>query len=48
VGAAIGTGVGAVTGGLIGSKFSGHPLVLHKGTRLELELDRPLVFEARR
>jgi len=48
VGAAIGTGVGAVTGGLIGSKITGHHLVLHKGTRLELELDRPLVFEARR
>lgn len=48
VGAAIGTGVGAVTGGLIGAKITGHHLVLNKGTRLELELDRPLVFEARR
>lgn len=43
-GTAIGAGIGAGTGALIGAASGGSSLVLHKGTRLELELDRPLVF----
>jgi len=47
-GAAIGTGVGAAAGGIVGAMIGGRDLVLQKGTRLELELNRPLLFEARR
>ena len=47
-GAAIGTGVGAAAGGIAGAMIGGRDLVLQKGTRLELELDRPLLFEERR
>lgn len=43
-GAAIGAGTGAAAGALIGAAAGGKDLVLEKGTRLELELDRPLVF----
>jgi len=43
-GAAIGAGGGALAGGLIGAAASGKSLVLQKGARLELELDRPLVL----
>lgn len=46
-GAAIGAGIGAGAGALIGAAAGGRDLVLHKGTRLELELDRPLVFGPR-
>lgn len=42
-GAAIGGASGAAAGALIGAAASGRDLVLHKGTRLELELDRPLI-----
>lgn len=43
-GTAIGAGIGAGAGALIGAASGGSSLVLHKGTRLELELDRPLTF----
>jgi len=43
-GAVIGAGTGAAAGALIGAAAGGRDLVLEKGTRLELELDRPLVF----
>lgn len=43
-GAAIGAGTGAAAGALIGAAAGGKDLVLEKGTRLEVELDRPLVF----
>lgn len=43
-GAAVGAGAGGLTGGLIGAVSSGKNLVLEKGARLELELDRPLVI----
>lgn len=46
-GAAIGTGVGAAAGGVIGAIVGTTDLVLQKGTRIELELDRPLVFQPR-
>lgn len=42
-GAAIGAGTGAAAGALIGAAAGGKDLVLHEGTRLELQLDRPLV-----
>lgn len=47
-GAAIGTGVGAAAGGVLGAIIGTTDLVLQKGTRIELELDRPLTFEPRR
>ena len=47
-GAAVGAGTGAAAGALIGAIAGGRDLVLDKGTRIELQLDRPLVFEARR
>lgn len=47
-GAAIGTGVGAAAGGVLGAIIGTSDLVLQKGTRIELELDRPLTFEPRR
>lgn len=47
-GAAIGGGAGAATGALIGAAAGGKDLVLHEGTRMELSLDRPLVFSPRR
>jgi hypothetical protein len=43
--AAIGAGAGAGAGALIGAAAGGRDLVLQKGARLELQLDRPLVFE---
>lgn len=43
-GAAIGGGAGAATGALIGAAAGGKTLVLHQGTRIEVELDRPLTF----
>jgi len=43
-GTASGAGIGAGAGALIGAASGGSSLVLHKGTRLELELDRPLAF----
>jgi len=47
-GAAIGGAVGAGTGAAIGASTGGKDLVLYEGTRIEFELDRPLVFRARR
>ncbi len=46
-GAVVGAGGGALAGGLIGAAAGGKSLVLQKGTRLELELDRPLVLAKR-
>lgn|SRR5262249_26387308 len=43
-GAAVGAGVGAGTGGLVGAAAGGKDLVLMEGTRIELELDRPLTL----
>jgi len=42
--AAIGAGVGGGTGALIGAATGGKDLVLQKGARLEVELDRPLMI----
>lgn len=47
-GAAIGTGVGAAAGGVVGAIVGTRDLILQKGTRLELELERPLTFEPKR
>jgi hypothetical protein len=47
-GAAIGAGVGAGTGATIGAASGSKDLVLNDGTRIEFELDRPLVFRGRR
>jgi hypothetical protein len=43
-GAAIGAGVGAGTGAAIGAASGSKDLVLNDGTRIEFELDRPLVL----
>ena len=43
-GAAIGAGVGGGSGALIGASAGGRDLVLQKGARLEVELDRPLTI----
>ncbi len=42
--AAIGAGAGAGTGALIGAAAGGKDLVLQKGARLEVQLDRPLIL----
>ena len=42
--AAIGAGVGAGLGALAGASNSGGDLVLHDGTRLELQFDRALII----
>ncbi|MBI3669683.1 MAG: hypothetical protein HY237_07890 [Acidobacteria bacterium] len=48
-GAVIGATAGGATGAVIGAAAGGpKDLVLHQGTRLEVQLDRPLVFRARR
>jgi len=47
-GAEIGAGAGGATGAVIGAVAGGRDLVLHKGTRTELQLDRPLMFRTRR
>jgi hypothetical protein len=47
-GAAIGAGVGAGSGALIGAAAGGRDTVIQEGARLELTLDRPLVFRPRR
>ena len=48
-GAAIGAGAGGATGAIIGAAAGGGKhVVLHEGTRIELRLDRPLEFRARR
>lgn len=47
-GAAIGAGAGAATGAAIGAASGGRDLDLREGTRIEFQLDRPLVFRARR
>ncbi len=46
-GAAIGAGAGGAGGALIGAASGGRDLVLEKGTRLELTLDRPLAIPYR-
>lgn len=46
-GAAIGAAAGAGGGALIGAASGGRDLVLHKGARLELVLERPLYFARR-
>jgi hypothetical protein len=46
-GAAIGAGAGGLTGALIGAAAGGKSLVLQKGARLEVELERPLAISAR-
>ena len=43
-GAAIGAGTGAAAGALIGAAAGGKDLVLEKGARLELQLDRTLLL----
>ena len=43
-GAAIGAGVGGGSGALIGAAAGGKDLVLQKGARLEVELERPLTL----
>ena len=45
-GAAIGAGAGAAGGALVGAISADKDLVLPKGTRLELALDRPLQFKS--
>ena len=45
--AAIGAGAGAAVGALIGAAAGGKELVLYQGTRLELQLDRPLYIPYR-
>lgn len=45
-GAAIGAGAGGATGALIGAAAGGKRLVLQKGARLEVELERPLTIRA--
>ncbi len=47
-GTLIGAGIGAAAGALIGAATGGRDLVLTKGARLELELDRPLAFTPKR
>jgi hypothetical protein len=47
-GAGIGAAIGAGSGGVVGAIIGSGDLVLQKGTRLELELERPLLFEPRR
>jgi hypothetical protein len=47
-GAAIGAGTGAAAGALIGVATGGKDLILYEGTRLELQLDRPLVLPGKR
>ena len=46
-GAAIGAAAGAGGGALIGAATGGRDLVLHKGARLDVELERPLYFSRR-
>jgi hypothetical protein len=43
-GAAIGAGAGGLTGAVIGAAAGGKSLVLQKGARLEVELERPLAL----
>ncbi len=43
-GAAIGAGAGGLSGALIGAAAGGKHLVLQKGARLEVELERPLTI----
>jgi hypothetical protein len=45
-GAAIGAGAGGAGGALLGSASGGRDLVLQKGTRLEVSLERPLTFRS--
>ncbi len=48
-GAAIGATAGGATGAVIGAAAGGPKnLVLHEGTRIEVQLDRPLEFRSRR
>lgn len=47
-GAAIGAAVGAGTGAIVGAAAGGRDPVIQEGARLQLTLDRPLVFQPRR
>lgn len=47
-GAVVGAATGAAAGALIGAAAGGRDLVLQKGARIELLLDRPLVFKPRK
>lgn len=47
-GAMIGAATGAAAGALIGAASGGRDLVLTQGTRVELTLDRSLIFKPRR
>ncbi len=44
---AMGAGAGAATGAVIGAAAGGRDLVLEKGARLDLQLDRPLLLGGR-
>lgn len=46
-GAAIGAAAGGASGAAIGAASGGRDLILYEGTRLELQLDRPLEFRRR-
>lgn len=43
-GAAIGAGTGGAAGAILGAAAGGRSLVLQKGARLEVELERPLII----
>ncbi len=43
----LGAGAGAGTGAAIGAASGGKDLNLREGTRIEFQLDRPLVFRTR-
>ena len=47
-GAAIGAATGAAAGAILGAAAGGREPVIHEGARLELTLDRPLVFKPKR
>ena len=47
-GAAKGAGAGAAAGAMVGALSADRQLTLHKGTRLEIELDRPLRFRPKK
>ncbi len=46
--AVLGAVAGAAAGGLLGASTGSRELVLREGARIELQLDRPLVFKPRR
>jgi len=46
--AVLGAVTGAAAGGLLGASTGGRELVLRDGARIELQLERPLIFKSRR